>query len=634
MSASVLHHINEDNVDKIVPYRTNLREQNRDYKVFKGKAPLHKAIEESNKYGRLPIFSLDIAMKNTNTGAKSFVTTSYQSFWKNYVSTCPKERCFYEIILHEQPCHLYVDLDMDRNMNPNINVKMEVWMQNEFIKECKECLINFNLANKSEDIRIITLDSTKESKFSKHFIFKINGICFTNNYHCGAFIRRVRNKLLLRYGNDLDKNPFFIWKTEKDRKNKGKFINVHDFYADLAVYTKRRNWRLYASTKRAGEYRPLLLENQVKTVVEMSIDKETFMDCLVQRISDDTSIFDCLEEDGSKPYSTNDKNFQRTDISNRLHPPIKIFSRNYKIRKIESHPDKQIPDYNTRYYYENIYPFKVIFSLFGQKGREFVFEDATGRIKRYLFFETLHEFRNSTLIKLPSAIHIGPIYHQQKDSNGNRTVKSRELIFDIDLNDYGELRACCKSEKRACKKCWKYAQFSIRILDRFLRGYGFNKIFFFYSGMKGFHCWVFDESACNLSRMARETLLNDLKIEEITLNPPKTIQQKRSYVSDVLSEKSIEYYINILTKEQKELKDQFLQKQNEWGLESAILYFIWPRIDSKVTIELNHMLKSPFARNPKTGSPCWMLNNITPENPITDVPNLIENIAIFHSKLQ
>jgi DNA primase small subunit len=144
---------------------------------------------------------------------------------------------------------------------------------------------------------------------------------------------------------------------------------------------------------------------------------------------------------------------------------------------------------------------------------------------RYQSFSDLEGLRSAINRRQPRKIDIGAVFsHPPKDKNayggGTNSSKNtgfrpvqRELVFDIDLTDYDDVRRCGCSGAQICSTCWTFMAAALKVLNQGLReDFGFEHIAWFYSGRRGIHAWVCDEEARNLSDEARSAVANYFEV--------------------------------------------------------------------------------------------------------------------------
>lgn len=105
--------------------------------------------------------------------------------------------------------------------------------------------------------------------------------------------------------------------------------------------------------------------------------------------------------------------------------------------------------------------------------REFTFTNMDGIYFRYNSYENQSELEKAICTKSPAKIDIGPVM-MFRPKDGRMTSKTnvavqRELVFDIDMDAYNEVRTCCDGNN-VCAKCWKFMTLACRIIDGALRG--------------------------------------------------------------------------------------------------------------------------------------------------------------------
>ncbi|MFQ6637936.1 hypothetical protein Gotur_014197, partial [Gossypium turneri] len=193
-------------------------------------------------------------------------------------------------------------------------------------------------------------------------------------------------------------------------------------------------------------------------------------------------------------------------------------------------------------------------SYFGR--REFSFTLENDIYIRFQSFNSVTELENSIKEKCPFKIDIGPVYsvdpakrHAYAQSGDNVfTPAERELVFDIDISDYDDVRYCCTGAD-VCLECWPLMTIAIKVIDTSLRGifgflsalhafflrhqltsssnnvddFGFNHILWVYSGRRGVHCWVCDGKARRLTNEQRAAIADYFHVYKGNENSHKKI---------------------------------------------------------------------------------------------------------------
>lgn len=328
-----------------------------------------------------------------------------------------------------------------------------------------------------------------------------------------------------------------------------------------------------------------------------------------------------------------------------------------------------LTEFHLRNYYDKYFPFDSIREWISYGGkepldrRECAFWYDSQRFNRWANIDDMRRILGSLTQSPPERMEIGPVYtHPIKERNsvplGEFFAVHRELVFDIDSDDFKDIKDCC-GDSEICERCWKYMYCALRCLIEALKvNFGFKYILPVFSGRRGVHIWVCDEKARQLQQSVRQQIVNYLNLNEIVNKPnfqPKScpfavqmlplcedffIQIAEEYsiftnpkLVDVVKKLIGEKFLNAINTKLSEYQNQEFRIQ--WNTikkkplvdgsrpfnETAIYYklifqFSFPRLDANVTITMNHLLKSPFSFHPKSG----LISLPIPENKFADYP--------------
>lgn len=177
-----------------------------------------------------------------------------------------------------------------------------------------------------------------------------------------------------------------------------------------------------------------------------------------------------------------------------------------------------------RMYYSRLFPYSFIYdwlsygasdpSIFSHREFSFTLEPFPGEevYVRYQSFRNKDDLQAEILKRRPTKIDLGAIFsHPPKD---HKTLPKdvlqpvqRELVFDIDLTDYDDVRRCGCTGANICNICWGYMKMAVKVMDEGLKeDFGFSHVAWFYSGRRGIHAWVCDEAARELTDQGRSAV--------------------------------------------------------------------------------------------------------------------------------
>ncbi|CAF3710857.1 unnamed protein product [Rotaria sp. Silwood1] len=339
-----------------------------------------------------------------------------------------------------------------------------------------------------------------------------------------------------------------------------------------------------------------------------------------------------------------------------------------------SNEDKQkidetfVTPWNLAIYYRRIFPSHIYckWLAYGEPAassqfaqREFSFTLENDVYRRYLSFSNHIEFEKELIKMCPEKIDIGAVYSAKpKDHKMLSPAQfypiERELVFDIDMTDYDDVRFCCRGAD-ICSKCWTLMRFAMQIIDRVLHeDFGFEHRLWIYSGRRGVHCWVCDQIARELQSSIRQAIVEHISIvtsgkessKRVTLYHPlhPSLQRAREIIltefdgyacleQDFLGDdQRIERFLRIVPDDSRstlrEIFSQLTTSAERWAafkqhtdaminsvtsttkfrkavyttlIDEIMFEYSYPRLDVNVTKGMNHLLKSPFSIHPKTG---------------------------------
>lgn len=196
------------------------------------------------------------AFETKDSGKRRFLVSNDQ-FWFRYFQIPQRDRHFYELIRENTPCHLYLDLEFFTAYNPCLDGAALSHALLEAL--CARIESHFKVQCTSN--HAIMLDSSTESKFSRHVTLRIPNTCFRNNKHVGNFVTAtvydIQSNWYCSKAHIEDNDTVHECKTPAVYQTSRPHLDLkvnneygqRVWFVDLGVYTRNRTFRIYMSSK-------------------------------------------------------------------------------------------------------------------------------------------------------------------------------------------------------------------------------------------------------------------------------------------------------------------------------------------------------------------------------------------------
>ena len=314
-------------------------------------------------------------------------------------------------------------------------------------------------------------------------------------------------------------------------------------------------------------------------------------------------------------------------------------------------------------YYRDHFPSELVCDLLGRSWRgedllskrELCIETTDAAYLRWQSVDCPDALRRLFRDKHVEKFHTGAIFCNEprhKKKGLAMVPELRELVFDIDVNDY-EVYGIDANDIESCDEAWPIVEFGMRVVIFVLQNhFGFKNMLLVYSGRRGAHLSVYDARACALTDEARSSIVSfmqpgDKPNESGRLNYSRLINHPG--FTDLWNSHILPFWQNFCLKPHKNGgkgvldspldREAFMElfghkhaknsitssgltglqlwtkltdfataspySESTWSaLKETVLTYVWPKLDANVTKLRNHLNKSVFSIHPKTGRIC------------------------------